>query len=262
MAVAAETVVRARISTRPYFYFWMAVLAAATAFIGFAPTFWLPMTQGAYVASPVLAIHGLLFSGWTLFFVLQTWFVASGHTANHRASGLLGIALASVMTVFGIMAVINLVHRAAGVGALNAGLSFAVLPLWHIVFFAVMVTLAITNVRRPEWHKRLMLMASISLLDAPVARLFIYFMGFHGHMPVPAGLPSPPPPLTGITPWEIVVDMYLLLPIIYDWRTRGRPHPVYLFGGAAFVLLELLEAPISTTVAWHGIASWLVSLGG
>src|SRR6266853_3857573 len=49
----------------------MSLLCAVTAFVGFMPTFWLPMTRGAYVVSPVLAIHGLLFSTWVLFFVLH-----------------------------------------------------------------------------------------------------------------------------------------------------------------------------------------------
>jgi hypothetical protein len=176
--------------------------------------------------------------------------------------GLFGIALASVATVFGYMAVINEIQRAAAAGNLNAGLSFSVLPVWHVTFFAAMVAAAIANIGRPDWHKRLMLGATISALDAPIARLYIYFVEFHGRMPVPAGLPSPPRALAGITPFEIVVDLYLLLPIVFDWRTRGRPHPVSAFGAGAVVLLQFLEAPISKTQAWHAIANWLVSLAG
>jgi len=262
MTVATGVALGARVSTRPHIYFYMSLLCAATAFVGFMPTFWLPMTRGAYVASPILAIHGLLFSTWVLFFVLQNWFAASGRIANHRAAGLFGIALASVMTVFGYMVVINEVQRSAAVGGLDLALSFSILPVWHITLFAILITLAIMNIHRPEWHKRLMLVATISLLDAPIARLFIYFVAFNGQMPVPVGLPEPPPPLSGIMPWEYIVDLYLLIPIVYDWRTRGRPHIVYLFGGGSIVLLEALEAPIGRTAIWHGVANWLVSLAG
>ena len=257
-AVAAP--LRARASERSQFFFAMAVLCCLTAFAGFAPTFWLPMTRGAYMARPLVTIHGIIFSSWMLFFVLQTWLVASGRTANHRAAGLFGISLASVMAVFGIIAAIERARDAAGVGALDAGLAFIIGPIWHITFFAVMVALAVVNIRRPDWHRRLMLVATISMLDAPLARLFFYFVKFHRHMPVPVGLPPHPPVLNGIMPWEIAVDLYLLVPILYDWRTRGRPHPAYLLGGGAVVLLELLEAPISHTMAWHGIAGWIVSL--
>lgn len=260
MATVEGAITGARVSERPQFFFAMAVWCCLTAFAGFAPTFWLPMTHGAYMPSPLVTIHGLVFSSWMLFFVLQTWLVASGHTANHRAAGLFGISLASVMTVFGFVAVIERAQDAAGAGAADAGLGFVIVPAWHIVFFATIVTLAIVNIRRPDWHRRLMLMATISMLDAPLARLFFYFVKFHGHMPVPAGLPPHPPILHGVSPWEIAVDVYVLVPILYDWRKRGRPHPAYLYSGGAIVALELLEAPISHTMAWHSIAAWIVSL--
>ncbi len=262
MATTAGAVASPRVSVRPDFYFYMALFCAAVAFGGFLPTFWLPVVGGAHVAAPVIAIHGILFSVWMLFFIFQTWLVASGQVANHRAAGLFGIALASVMTVFGFLVQINEIQRGAAAGDLNAGLSFSILPLWHIVFFAGVVTYAITNIPRPEWHRRLMLLATISLLNAPLARPFIYFLGFHGHMPVPAGLPAPPAPIDGIEPEDYVVDLILLIPIAYDWLKLKRPHIVYLAGFAVIVLMELLQKPISQSAAWHAIASWIYSLAG
>lgn len=262
MTTVAGTIAGARVLERSQFFFYMAVWCCLTAFAGFAPTFWLPMAHGVTMASPLITIHGIVFSGWMVFFVLQTWLVASGRTAKHRAAGLFGISLASVMTIFGFIAAIQRVRDAAGVGALNAGLAFEILPVWHIVFFAALVALAIMNIRRPDWHGRLMLVATISMLDAPLARLYFYFVTFHRHMPVPVGLPPHPPVLRGITPWEIALDVYLVVLILYDWRTRGRPHPATLYGAGAIVLLELLEAPISHTMAWHGIAGWIVALAG
>ena len=72
MTIAANAVAGGRSSTRSPFYFYMALLCAAAAFGGFLPTFWLPMTYGHHVASPVYAIHGYLFSLWTVFFVWQS----------------------------------------------------------------------------------------------------------------------------------------------------------------------------------------------
>jgi hypothetical protein len=262
MTVATNAIAGTRASTRSYFYFYMALLCAAAAFGGFLPTFWLPMTEGHHVAAPVIAIHGLLFSMWTLFFIQQTWFVASGRIANHRAAGLFGIALASVMTVFGFLVEIEEIQRAGAAGHLNAGLSFSILPLWHLIFFAALVALAIMNIRRPEWHRRLMLVATIVILNAPLARPFIYFLGFHGHMPVAAGLPSPPAPLEGLSPEDYVVNLILLIPIAHDWLKRGRPHLAYLLGGGAIVLMEILQTPISRTAGWHAVASWFYSLAG
>jgi len=60
-------------ASRTRFYLWMAVAMAATAFIGFAPTFWAPMAQGVPEKIGVLAVHGILFFGWTLFVIYQAW---------------------------------------------------------------------------------------------------------------------------------------------------------------------------------------------
>jgi hypothetical protein len=166
------------------------------------------------------------------------------------------------MTVFGFLAEIKEIQHAGVAGNLDAGLSFSILPLWHLVFFATFVALAIMNIRRPEWHRRLMLVASILILNAPLARPFIYFLGFHGHMPVAAGLPSPPRALDGIQPEDYVLNLILLIPIAHDWLKRGRPHLAYLLSGVAIVLMEMLDTPISQTAEWHTIASWFYSLAG
>jgi hypothetical protein len=50
--------------------------------------------------------------------------------------------------------------------------------------------------------------------------------------------------------------------VIYDWRTLGKVHRVYLIGGAALLFLQLLRVPLSTTPAWHAIADWVAGLAG
>ena len=107
-----------------------------------------------------------------------------------------------------------------------------------------------------------MLVATILILNAPLARPFIYFLSFHGHMPVAAGIPSPPRPLDGIQPADYVVNLILLIPIVYDWLKRGRPHLVYLLGGGVTLLMEMLQSPLSRTAEWYAIASWFYSLAG
>jgi hypothetical protein len=235
-----------------YFYFYMAAACAGVAFLGFAPTYWLPMASGTFRANPVVHIHGLLFSSWALFFCWQTWLAASGRIASHRSVGMIGISIATAMTIFGIMAAINAMKVAASAGLESQGVAFAIVPLSSILFFAVVFTLAIRAVRRPESHKRLMLLAAISILDAAVARWFMTFLA-------PPGPPGPPPVAVDLPPAAIAYSL-LLIAIIYDWRTRGRPHPVYVFGGAALAALKVLNAPISATEAWHSFAGAILTL--
>ena len=159
-----------------YFYFHMALACMAVAFLGFAPTYWLPLAAGSFASTPVVHFHGLLFFTWTLYFAFQTWLAASGRAARHRSLGVIGVSLATAMTIFGFLAAVNAMKRSAAIGQTDAGIAFAIVPLSGILFFAVVFALAIANTRRPEIHKRLMLLAGISILDAAVARWFLTFL--------------------------------------------------------------------------------------
>ena len=99
-----------------YFYFYMALSCTAVAFLGFAPTYWLPMAARTFKSSPIVHIHGLVFFCWTLFFCFQTWLAASGRIANHRSIGMAGISFATAMTIFGVLVSINLMKTAAAMG--------------------------------------------------------------------------------------------------------------------------------------------------
>src|ERR1700675_4247137 len=86
-----------------YFYFHMALACMAVAFLGFAPTYWLPLASGSFASTPVVHFHGMLFFTWTLYFALQTWLAASDRTARHRSLGVIGVSLATAMTLFGLL---------------------------------------------------------------------------------------------------------------------------------------------------------------
>jgi hypothetical protein len=246
---------RVRVVATPqarYFYFHMALACTAVAFLGFAPTYWLPLASRSFSATPVVHFHGMLFFAWTLYFAFQTWLAASGRTARHRSLGLIGVSLATAMTIFGFLVSVNVMKRSAALGQTDAGIAFSIVPLSGILFFAVVFTLAIIATRRPETHKRLMLLAGISLLDAAVARWFLTFLA-------PPGPLGPPPVEVTIAP-AFVAYLLLVAAIIFDWRRLGRPHPVYIYGGAALIAVKLLNWPISTTAAWHWFAGGILAL--
>ncbi len=230
----------------------MALACAAVAFLGFAPTYWLPLASGSFSATPVVHIHGLLFFSWTLFFAFQTWTAASGQVMRHRELGMIGVSLATAMTIMGFLVSVNTMKRAAALGQTDAGIAFAIVPLSGILFFAVVFALAVANRRKPEIHKRLMLLAGISILDAAVARWFLTFLA----PPGPAG----PPPVPITIPPALVAYLLVVVAIVHDWRTRGRPHPVYVYGGLALVAVKLLNWPISMTSVWHSLAGTVLAL--
>lgn len=250
MAMVSQTAT-ARDLTRQ-FYLYMAIACAAVAFLGFAPTFFVPLASGSLKAPPIIYVHAAVFFCWSLFIVLQTWLAGSGQVARHRANGLVGIAIATAMTIFGFQAAIHSMKAAVSLGMTEQGLAFSIVPIADIAMFAVTFGLAVAAVRRPEQHKRLMLLAAISILDAPIARWFIVLLA-------PPGAVGPPPVAVTLPP-AFVALLLLVAAIVFDWRTRGRPHPVYLYGGGALVAVRLLELPVSGSRAWHAVAGKLLAL--
>lgn len=236
------------------FYVYMAITCAVVAFIGFAPTYWMGLLKGGFPAHPVIHVHAIVFFAWALFLVMQTWLAASRQIASHRAMGLVAISLATLMTVLGVLAAISGMRTATALGLAEAGQAFAIVPIGSIAFFAVVFAAAVANVRRIEWHKRLMVVAGVSILDAPIARWFLVLLA-------PPGAVGPPPVAVDMGP-SLIAFLILVAAMAFDWRTRGRPHPAYLIGGAAYVALKVLQVPVSETQAWHAISGFILGLAG
>ena len=257
---------RRTMAARPRFFLWMAVAMAATAFLGFAPTFWIPLAQGVPEQIVVLAIHGALFFGWTLLLIYQAWMVVSGNVTRHREVGMIGISLATAMTIFGVLAAINAAKHATALNAADAGEAFMIVPMAALLSFVVLFIAAIYNVRRVDWHKRLILSATAVILDAAIARPFIAYIVMGGHMPPfqgtvgLSGLNLPPPPVAGVLPPALAGLLFIVAGMIYDWRKLGRVHPAYWWAGGFALAVQLLKIPFSETAAWHDTARFLMAL--
>lgn len=177
-------------------------------------------------------------------------------------------SLATAMTIFGTLAAINSAQRAIAANFATGGEAFMIVPMAAMLSFAVLVIAAIVNVRRPDWHKRLLISATAVLLDAALARPFIAYIVMGGHLPPfdgttgLAGLPGPPPPVAGVLPPALAAELFIVAGMIYDWRTRGKVHPAYFWAGGFALAVQLLKIPFSATALWQGMARWLISLAG
>ncbi|MDD3837162.1 MAG: hypothetical protein PHG43_04920 [Phenylobacterium sp.] len=58
-----------------------------------------------------------------------------------------------------------------------------------------------------------------------------------------------------------VADLLVVAAVTYDWRTRGRPHPVWIVGGVVLVLMQVSRPMIAVTPQWKAAAALLGRLG-
>jgi hypothetical protein len=115
--------------------------------------------------------------------------------------------------------------------------AFLILGVVDMLLFAVFVGLGFYYRRRPETHKRMMLLATLNLVPAALLRL-------------PVGAAR-------IAFAALMVTAFLAMRPIYDWRIHKRVHPIFVWGG----LLTFLSIPIRSLIGqrafWHRIAAWL-----
>lgn len=236
----------AEVARSQYLYVGVSVLFALIAFVGFAPSYWVPLAGGTLDLHPSIHVHAALFFVWTLFFIVQTALVTSGHTRWHRELGLAGIALASAMVFSGILATIVSLQASLPVRPELARTS-AALGFSGMALFSTFVTLAIVNVRRPERHKRLMVLASFSIAGAAAVRVFRLIPSITLADRVLFG--------------TVALDLLLLAVVLIDRRATGRVHRVWLFGGAALILAQYLRGAVVPTAFWRDVTQWLAMLG-
>lgn len=249
---------------RRSFYHWMALACLAISVLGFVPTFFLPIAQGTFTRPPTVYLHGLLFFSWVAFFCAQTWLASSGRILAHREWGLVGVALATAMA-FSVMtmAIVGLHATPPKSPGLVLG------DVWNIAFFEGCVIAALANVRRPEAHKRLMLLATISIIAAAIGRWYVLaILALLG--------PSAPQLLARINASEpleastvLVMEGPLLLAallivaaMVFDHRSRRRVSPVYAIGLPVYLLGPPVIGLFAYTPMWLAIIDWLRGFGG
>jgi len=219
------------------FYSGVALAVAATVFLGFSRTFFL---RGYFDTTPLawpFIVHGLVFSAWIALFVAQTSLIAARRVETHRQLGWAGAGLAMVMVGVAMLAAVTAGRRDIAAGHVEESLTFFATPVFSMIVFAALLGLGVALRGRAETHKRLMLLATLSLLDAAVAR-----------WPFPS-LVGTPLGYYGIT------DAFILAAILYDFLSRRSVHAVYLWGGLAIVAGQWLRDVLGATAPWHAFAS-------
>lgn len=221
----------------------VAVLILAAVFLGFAHSYYLAGLFRAPLPNLLVHIHGTVFSLWILLLITQTSFIASGRVDLHRSVGLFGLVLACLMVVLGLMAATDSLARHFAPGEAGAGVrAFYAVPIADMLVFATLIYFGFRERFNPAAHKRLMLIATITLLDAAFVR-----------WPMPVAW------------WDIRVAQMCCYPLLvllmcYDVWSTGKVHRATLWASAFLVVLQQVRIPIGQTLLWQSFASWAQNL--
>ena len=241
LAAAGPSVSDAADRRRDHLFFsGMAIAIAGVVFAGFAPTYFMRSYFHGPELTPLRMVHGAVFTAWIALFVAQNLLVTAGRTRVHRRLGVAGAVLAAAMVVVGSM----LAVQAAAAGRVPPGnpmspRAFLVIPLFDLATFAPLIACGIFLRRRPQAHKRLMLLATISILAAAFGRL-------------------PPAQSYGPLFFLGMVDLLVLAGVAYDLVARRKVHPAYLWGGAFIFAMQPLRMVVAGTAAWLAVADFLI----
>jgi len=175
------------------FFLAYAVLLLAIVFVGFSPSLFLRV---AFENPPIpfyLHLHGAILTGWFVWLVAQAWLVQSGNVSLHRRLGYFAAAYGLIVVAGGLMATLNAVSRDLGMGitfdldiaeidpTLGSGISYLTFissVVWgnivSVFSFAALICAAVVLRRRPDFHKRFILVGTVSILAPALARISRY----------------------------------------------------------------------------------------
>jgi hypothetical protein len=207
---------RLRTAVATYFYFFMSLLIAGVVVYGFSHTVDHFLIHAVPVRPWILYMHGAVFSGWVLLFIVQSALVRVRKVQIHRTLGWFGVGLGTIIPVLGLSTAItmdrfNIAHFHEAEAS-----PFLAIQLNDVICFAVLFTLAVLWRRKPELHRRLILMASCVLTSAAFARF--PFVPLH------------------MTYW--FVDGLILLGVLRDLLVNRRVHRVYLYALPLLIITQ------------------------
>jgi hypothetical protein len=217
-----------------YFYLCMSLVLAALVLVGFSRT----VNANLFHANPprplLLWIHGTAFSTWIVFFIVQSSLVRARKVSVHRFLGWFGAGLATAMVALGFAIAVVMARFDGLVLHQKDVAAFVAIPFVDMILFGSCMALAIYWRKKPEYHRRLVFIASCQLMDAAIGRFD--FM-FDHNLFFPA------------------LDLLITLGMARDWVVDGRVHKVYRYALPALIVMQGLAV-----YAWRANPPWWAAI--
>ncbi len=223
-----------------YFYLFMALLIPAIVVYGFSFTIGQNLIHPAIPRPRFLYVHAAVFTAWLVLFFVQSILVRTHNVKIHRTLGWFGLAHGIAIPTVGFpIAVVMARFDVTKLHMANATPEI-IIPFWDMIAFTATFVLAIWYRKKPEFHRRLILVATCCLTAAAFGRF-------------PEKILPPSIVYAG-------VDILVLLGVLRDWLVNRRVHPVYLYMLPFFVLGQAITtyAAFVAPLWWMRIARAIV----
>jgi hypothetical protein len=213
-----------------YFYLCMGLVMAGLVVWGFSRT----VEHQLFHANPprplLLWMHGAAFSTWIIFYITQSVLVRVHKVGVHRLIGWFGAGLATVMVPLGCTVAVVMTRFDDTVLHQSDVDQFLSIPFTDMIIFGACIAAAIYWRKKPEYHRRLIFIATCELMDAALGR----FDFWYNHSIFYLGL-----------------DLLIVLGMLRDLIVDGRVNKVYLYALPAMIVLQNLAIYL-----WRGNPAW------
>jgi hypothetical protein len=217
------------------------LIGTAIAIGGFWRTYFGPLLTGSLAAAPIIHIHAVSMVAWLALVAAQVWLAASGRRRLHVRLGSWVMGYSVVMVLLWLLAISHaFADRLAG-GDVFRAQRFLFGLLREVVFMAPFLAAGWLSRRRPEVHKRVMLVAATLIVAPAIGR-----MAFLGRPP-------------GWWAYVLIWPAPLYLMMVHDYRSKRLIHPAYVIGLAAMLAMRLV-LPLGSSAAWQSMASHITAL--
>jgi hypothetical protein len=227
-------------ATRRRIFIPAALLATALAVVGFWRTYFSQLIVGQIDEPAIVHIHTAVMVTWLALFIGQVWLAASGRVRLHVRLGPWLMTFGIVVVVAGLLVTSEGFASRLARGDVARAQRWLFGPLRDVVFFVPFLIAGWLYRRRPDVHKRVMLVATTILVLPAISRMT--FLGF----PVP------------LWKFMLIWPLPVYLAMAHDFLTRRIVHPAYVIGILAMLAMRLV-LPLNQSAVWHAMAAHITA---
>ena len=230
---------------KPSFFTVIALIELFGIVVGFTRTFVIPLLIGSKSWPWTIFLHAAFAFSWAAIFLIQSLFIQERQYKLHIRLGKWSTLIALGAAISIIPAILFQIERELAEGFGEIAISSIVGSITSATMFLSLVGLGIVYRKKPQAHKRLMLLATIVLLWPAWFRWRHYF-----------------PSIDRPDIWFAVVlaDSLIIVAFIWDWLKNKKIHPALLYGGLFIILENIVEIFLFDTSGWRAMANFLYNL--